>query len=155
MRAWRKPTLSPSASIKGLTRNYAEKTLFLPLIPMQRSLLLLALAALFVGCNTTNTPVSSAAPADARFSWEKDAPAPAPDLTRATVRKVSSSLSLLEIGTAEKRDAGAPLQLSKYGRNFLVEVIKADETSTIVAIKAGREEAPEINSGDDLALLAQ
>jgi hypothetical protein len=118
---------------------------------MQRSLLLLALAALFVGCNSVQT--ASVVPAgDVRFSWEKDAPAPAADPTRATVRKVRSDLSLIEIGVVEKRDSATKLQLTKYGKSFNAEVIKADETSMVVGITSSPNSTPEVLEGDDLSL---
>jgi hypothetical protein len=125
---------------------------------MQRSLLLLALAALFVGCNTPKpTAASGAASGEARFSWEKDAPAPAADPARTSVRTVRADLSLLEIGAIEKRDPGTRLQLTKAGKNFLVEVIKADDASTIVSISPNQNSVPEVRAGDDLglAVLAQ
>lgn len=125
---------------------------------MQRSLLLLALAALFVGCNTSKTTATSGvASGEARFSWEKDAPAPAADPARTSVRTVRADLSLLEIGAIEKRDPGTRLQLTKAGKNFLVEVIKADDASTIVAISPNQNSVPEVRAGDDLglAVLAQ
>lgn len=122
---------------------------------MQRSLLLLALAALFVGCKTTKS--TGAASGDVRFSWEKDAPAPAADPTRTTVRKVRADLSLLEIGAIEKRDPSTKLQLTKAGKSFQVEVIKGDDASTIVAISPNQNAVPEVRAGDDLglAVLAQ
>lgn len=122
---------------------------------MQRSLLLLALAALFVGCKTTKS--TGATSGDVRFSWEKDAPAPAADPARTTVRKVRADLSLLEIGAIEKRDPSTKLQLTKAGKSFQVEVIKGDDASTIVAISPNQNAVPEVRAGDDLglAVLAQ
>jgi hypothetical protein len=118
---------------------------------MQRSLLLLALAALFVGCNSVQT--TAVVPAgDVRFSWEKDAPAPAVDPTRATVRNVRSDVSLIEIGVVEKRDSATKLQLTKYGKSFNVEVIKSDDTSMVVGITSGPNSTPEVREGDDLSL---
>jgi hypothetical protein len=128
---------------------------------MQRSLLLLALAALFVGCKSTKTAGSAAATPssseEVRFSWEKDAPAPAADPTRASVRNVRADLSLLELSALEKRDPGTKMQLTKAGKNFLVEVIKGDDASTIVAICPNQSSVPEVRAGDDLAfaVLAQ
>lgn len=125
---------------------------------MQRSLLLLALAALFVGCKSAKSTASTgAASGETRFSWEKDAPAPAADPTRTTVRTVRADLSLLEIGAVEKRDPGTRLQLTKAGKNFLVEVIKADDSSTVVAISPNQNSVPDVRAGDDLtlAVLAQ
>jgi hypothetical protein len=120
---------------------------------MQRSLLLLTLAALFVGCKSSKSTASSgAASGEARFSWEKDAPAPAADPSRTSVRTVRADLSLLEIGAIEKRDPGTRLQLTKAGKNFLVEVIKADDASTIVAISPNQNSVPEVRAGDDLGL---
>jgi len=126
---------------------------------MQRSLLLLALAALFVGCKSTKSATSAGAASssgEVRFSWEKDAPAVA-DSTRTSVRAVRADLSLLELGALEKRDAGTRLQLTKAGKNFLVEVIKGDDASTIVAISPNQASVPEVRAGDDLAfaVLAQ
>ncbi len=127
---------------------------------MQRSLLLLALAALFVGCKSTKSAKSAGATSssgEVRFSWEKDAPAAAADATRTSVRAVRSDLSLLELGALEKRDPGTKLQLTKAGKNFLVEVIKGDDASTIVAISPNQASVPEVRAGDDLAfaVLAQ
>ncbi len=127
---------------------------------MQRSLLLLALAALFVGCQSAKTASSAGAATssgDVRFSWEKDAPAPVADAARTSVRNVRPDLSLLELGALEKRDPGTRLQLTKGGKNFLVEVIKGDDASTVVAISPNQSSVPEIRAGDDLAfaVLAQ
>ncbi|MEY3450166.1 MAG: hypothetical protein RL749_1796 [Verrucomicrobiota bacterium] len=122
---------------------------------MQRSLLLLALAALFVGCKSTKSAKSAGAASssgEVRFSWEKDAPAAA-DSTRTSVRAVRADLSLLELGALEKRDAGTRLQLTKAGKNFLVEVIKGDDASTIVAISPNQASVPEVRAGDDLAFV--
>jgi voltage-gated potassium channel Kch len=123
---------------------------------MQRSLLLLALAALFVGCKATsksNVAVTAGGP---RFSWEQDAPAPVADPSRVTVLNVRADLTLLELSALEKRDPGSRLQLTKAGQNFVVEVIKADDASAVVAIVAGQT-APELRAGDSLpfAVLAQ
>jgi len=127
---------------------------------MQRSLLLLALAALFVGCKSTKSAGTAAAASSAdevRFSWEKDAPAPVADPARVAVRNVRSDLSLIELGALEKRDPGTRLQLTKAGKNFLVEVIKGDDASTVVAISPNQTSVPEVRAGDDLgfAVLAQ
>ena len=124
---------------------------------MQRSLLLIALAALFVGCKSSKSTAGASSSGDVRFSWEKDAPAPAADTTRTSVRKVRADLSLLELGALEKRDPGTKLQLTKGGKNFLVEVIKGDDVSTIVAISPNQSSVPEVRAGDDLAfaVLAQ
>jgi len=65
---------------------------------------------------------------------------------------VRGDLSLLEIGAVEKRDPGTRLQLTKAGKNFLVEVIKADDASTIVAISPNQNAVPEVRVGDDLGL---
>ena len=124
---------------------------------MQRSLLLIALAALFVGCTTSKSTGSASSSGEVRFSWEKDAPAPAADPARTSVRNVRADLSLLELGALEKRDPGTRLQLTKAGKNFLVEVIKGDDASTIVAISPNQASVPEVRAGDDLsfAVLAQ
>jgi hypothetical protein len=127
---------------------------------MQRSLLLLALAALFVGCKSTKSAKSAGNASSSgavTFSWEKDAPAVAADPARTSVRAVRADLSLLELGALEKRDAGTRLQLTKGGKNFLVEVIKGDDASTIVAISPNQASVPEVRVGDDLtfAVLAQ
>jgi hypothetical protein len=120
---------------------------------MQRSLLLLALAVLFVGCKSTKSKDSAgSASGEVRFSWENDAPAPAADPTRTSVRNVRLDLALLEIGAIEKRDPGTRLQLTKSGTNFLVEVIKGDDACTIVAISPNQSLVPEVRAGDDLAL---
>ena len=126
---------------------------------MQRSLLLLALAALFVGCQSSKSAKSAGASSsgEVTFSWEKDAPAAAADPTRTSVRAVRADLSLLELGALEKRDPGTRLQLTKAGKNFLVEVIKGDDASTIVAISPNQASVPEVRVGDDVtfAVLAQ
>lgn len=127
---------------------------------MQRSLLLLALAALFVGCQSSKSAKSAGNASSSgavTFSWEKDAPAVAADPNRTSVRAVRADLSLLELGALEKRDAGTRLQLTKGGKNFLVEVIKGDDASTIVAISPNQASVPEVRVGDDLtfAVLAQ
>jgi hypothetical protein len=119
---------------------------------MQRSLLLLALAAFFVGCKSTKSAKTASSSGEVRFSWEKDAPAVV-DPTRTSVRAVRADLSLLELGALEKRDAGTRLQLTKAGKNFLVEVIKGDDASTIVAISPNQASVPEVRVGDDLAFV--
>ena len=82
--------------------------------------------------------------------------APARRSVRA-VRAVRADLSLLELGALEKRDPGTRLQLTKAGKNFLVEVIKGDDASTIVAISPNQASVPEVRAGDDVtfAVLAQ
>jgi hypothetical protein len=127
---------------------------------MQRSLLLLALAVLFVGCKSSKSAKSAGSASSSgepRFSWEADAPAAAADSARTSVRAVRADLSLLELGALEKRDPGTRLQLTKAGKNFLVEVIKGDDTSTVVAISPNQASVPEVRAGDDLglAVLAQ
>jgi hypothetical protein len=130
-------------------------TLFDP-NPMLRSLLLLALAASFVGCKTVgkNAP---AAGEKTRFSWQKDTLPAAPDATRVAVLSVRADLSLLELSAIEKRDPGAKLQLTKAGKNFIVEIVKADDKSAVVAIVPGQSSVPEVRGGDELgfAVLAQ
>jgi len=136
-------------------------TLFYPNL-MQRSLLLLALAASFVGCKTVakNAPVgAAAAPEATRFSWQKDTlqADAAPDATRVSVKSLRADLSLLELSAIEKRDPGAKLQLTKAGHNFIVEIIKADDNSAVVFIVPGQISVPEVRAGDELgfAVLAQ
>lgn len=131
---------------------------------MQRSLLLLALATAFVGCKSTRAP-RSGAPAVAAptaqttsFSWQKDTLAPAAaDGAHTTVRSLRADLALIELSAIEKRDPGARLQLTKGGKNFLVEIIKADDNSAVVAIVAGQAFIPEVQVGDllGLAVVAQ
>ena len=125
-------------------------TLFDP-NPMLRSLLLLALAATFVGCKSTSSSGSAAAGSAVRFSWEKDVIATA-DNSHATVRSVRPEYSLIELSAIEKRDPGARLQLTKGGKAFVVEIIKADDKSAVVSIVAGQASVPEVRVGDDLAL---
>ena len=119
---------------------------------MQRSLLLLALAALFVGCQSSKSAGSASSSGEVAFTWEKDAPAVAADPTRTSVRAVRADLSLLELGTLEKRDPGTKLQLSKYGKTFNVEVIKADDTTAVVGISSSTNSTPEVREGDELSL---
>ncbi len=125
-------------------------TLFHPK-PMQRSLLFLALAASFVGCKTVsqNAPAAGESP---RFSWQKDTIAPAADNSRPSVLSVRADLALIELSAIEKRDAGARLQLTKGGKTFVVEIIKADDKSAVVAIVAGQASVPEVRVGDELGL---
>lgn len=136
-------------------------TLFNPNL-MQRSLLLLALAASFVGCKTVakNAPAPVAgAPEATRFSWQKETlqADAAPDATRVSVKSLRADLSLLELSPIEKRDPGAKLQLTKAGHNFIVEIIKADDKSAVVSIVPGQASVPEVRAGDELgfAVLAQ
>ena len=123
---------------------------------MLRSLLLLALAASFVGCKNFSKK-SSVAGESARFSWQKDTLPAGPDNTRVTVLSLRADLSLLELSAIEKRDPGAKLQLTKAGKNFIVEIIKADDKCAVVAIIPGQSSVPEVVAGDDLgfAVLAQ
>lgn len=123
---------------------------------MPRSLLLLALATLFVGCKSASKSAAKAGSSnDVRFSWEKDAVA-AVDPNRVTIQEVRADLSLLQLSAIEKRDPNTRLQLTKAGKKFVVQVIKSDESSMVVAIAPGSE-APELRVGDDLpyAVLAQ
>jgi hypothetical protein len=127
---------------------------------MQRTLLLLALSVVFVGCKSSRSAKSAAgatSSGEPRFSWETDAPAAVADAARTSVRAVRADLSLLELGALEKRDPGTRLQLTKAGKNFLVEVIKGDDSSTVVAISPNQASVPEVRVGDDLAfaVLAQ
>ena len=131
-------------------------TLFDPNL-MQRSLLLLALAASFVGCKTVAKNHGSAAGEAPRFSWQKETLSAAPDATRVSVLSLRGDLSLIELSAIEKRDPGTKLQLTKSGKNFIVEIIKADDKSAVVAIIPGQSSVPEVVAGDDLgfAVLAQ
>jgi hypothetical protein len=124
---------------------------------MQRSLLLLALAAAFVGCKSASQTGAPAAAESPRFSWQKDAPAAAADNSRVTVQSVRVDLALIELSAVEKRDPGTRFQLTKGGKNFIVEVIKADDKSAVVSIVAGQASVPEVRAGDDLgfAVVAQ
>jgi hypothetical protein len=128
---------------------------------MLRSLLLLALAATFVGCKSgsryTTAIIGESSPNNAanegpRFSWQKDAPAAADNAAHATVKSVRVDLALIELSAIEKRDAGSRLQLTKGSKNFLVEVIKADDKSAVVSIVAGQASVPEVRAGDELGL---
>jgi hypothetical protein len=118
---------------------------------MQRPLLLLAVSAFLVACETTN---NSSANADAgpRFSWQKDVPAApvAVDNTRTSIVAVNKEFSLLELSRAEKAEPKSRLQLSKAGKQVIVEVIKADEKTTIVGIVAGQSGVPEFKVGDNV-----
>lgn len=127
---------------------------------MLRSLLLLALAAFVVGCKTASSPAvakDSAAGDAVRYSWQKDAPAAAVDNSRVVVRAVRPDYALIELSPIEKRDAGARLQLTKSGKNFLVEIIRSDDKSAVVSILAGQAFVPEVRVGDDVivAVVAQ
>jgi hypothetical protein len=127
---------------------------------MQRSLLLLALAASFVGCKSVakNAPVAGNVASEAtRFSWQKDTLPAAPDSTRVSILSLRADLSLLELTAIEKRDPGVRLQLTKAGHNFIVEIIKADDKSAVVSIVPGQISVPEVRAGDELgfAVLAQ
>ena len=125
---------------------------------MHRSLLLLALAAAIVGCKSNKSPrPASGAAAEARFSWQKDAPAAGADNSRTTVLTVRPEFALIELTAIEKRDPGARLQLTKAGQKFVVEIIKADDRSAVVSIVAGQASVPSVRAGDELglAVLAQ
>lgn len=116
---------------------------------MLRSLLFLSLAAALAGCKT----VSSNASGEPRFSWQK---ADAPEAAypgRAIVRALRPEYSLIELSAVEKRDPGSRLQLTKGGKNFVVEVIKADDKTAVVSLVIGQA-APELSVGDDLAVAA-
>jgi hypothetical protein len=125
---------------------------------MQRPLLLLSVSAFLVACETTSNS-SATADAGPRFSWQKDAPATpaAVDPARTAVVAVNSQFGLLEISRAEKAEPKTRLQLTKSGKNVLVEVIKSDEKTTIVGIVAGQAGVPEFKTGDDItvAVVAQ
>ena len=131
-------------------------TLFYPNL-MRRSLLLLALAASFVGCKSASKNQAPAAGESTRFSWQKETLPAAPDASRVSILSLRNDLSLLELSAIEKRDPGAKLQLTKAGKNFIVEIIKADDKSAVVAIIPGQSSVPEVVAGDDLgfAVLAQ
>ncbi len=131
-------------------------TLFYPNL-MRRSLLLLALAASFVGCKTASKNQAPVATEATRFSWQKETLPAAPDNTRVNVLSLRADLSLLELSAIEKRDPGAKLQLTKAGHNFTVEIIKADDKSAVVSIVPGQTSVPEVRAGDELgfAVLAQ
>ena len=132
-------------------------TLFNPNL-MQRSLLLLALAASFVGCkNVAKNATAAGATEATRFSWQKETLPAAPDSTRVSVLTLRADLSLLELSAIEKRDPGAKLQLTKAGHNFIVEIIKADDKSAVVFVVPGQISVPEVRAGDELgfAVLAQ
>ena len=125
---------------------------------MRRSLLLLVLTAAIVGCKSAKSPATTAHPsADARFSWQKDAPAAAADNSRPTVISVRPEFALIELGSVEKRDPGVRLQLTKDGKSFVVEIIKADDRSAVVSILPGQFSVPVVRVGDELglAVLAQ
>ena len=124
---------------------------------MCRSLFLLALAAAIVGCKSGKSPrTAPATGGEPRFSWQKDAPATA-DGSHVTVLSVRPNFALIELSAIEKRDPGSRLQLSKGGKNFAVEVIKADDRSAVVSILAGQAAVPTVGAGDELglAVLAQ
>jgi hypothetical protein len=123
---------------------------------MQRPLLLLVGSSLLVACHSATNPASSA-DAGPRFSWQKDAPAAAADNTRASVIAVRADLGLVELSRTEKENPKTRLQLTKGGKNIVVEVIKADEKSTVTGIVAGPGNAPELKAGDEVsvAVLAQ
>jgi hypothetical protein len=131
---------------------------FFELNIMQRSLHLLVLTAAIVGCKSAKSPRSTAhIGTEARFSWEKDAPAAAADNSRPTVLSVRPEFALIELGGIEKRDPGVRLQLTKDGKSFVVEIIKGDDRSTVVSILAGQSTVPVVRAGDELglAVLAQ
>ena len=112
---------------------------------MRLSLLLLALAAALAGCKSSSGEST-------RYSWQKDAPAPAVDNTRTVVRAIRPEYSLVELSPLEKRDAGVRLQLTKAGKNFAVEIVRSDDQGAVVVILAGQASVPELKVGDDLAL---
>lgn len=117
---------------------------------MQRSLLLLAFSSLLVGCQSAesgSSPLSTAP----RFSWEKEnQPVVAPDASRARIIGVRADLSLLELVREVKVEPNTRLQLTKEGKNFLVEVIQSNDNSMIVAIVPNQAYVPVLHAGEDL-----
>lgn len=63
---------------------------------------------------------------------------------------VRADLSLIELSAIERRDPGTRLQLIKSGKNVVVEVIRADDISAVVAVIPGQPSAVELNVGDDV-----
>ncbi len=117
---------------------------------MQRSQLLLAVAALLVACNVPSQ--SGTAEAGPRFSWEKAGAAPVVDNTRATVVAVRAEYSLIELARSEKAEPKARLQLTKGGKNLIVEVLKSDEKTTVVGIVTGQTKTPVLRVGDEVSV---
>lgn len=124
---------------------------------MRQALLFLALATVVVGCSSRPAAVahSAGAPtaeasATPRFSWQPEAGAPVADATRLAVLAVRADLSLIELSAIERRDPGTRLQLIKSGKNVVVEVIRADDISAVVAVIPGQPSAVELNVGDDV-----
>lgn len=117
---------------------------------MQRSLLLLVLSSLLVGCQSAgsgSTPVTSAP----RFSWEKEnQPVVAPDASRARIIAIREDLSLLELVREVKVEPNTRLQLTKEGKSFLVQVIQSNDNSMIVAIVPNQASVPVLHAGEDL-----
>jgi hypothetical protein len=117
---------------------------------MHRSLLLLAVAALLVACNAPSH--SGAADAGPRFSWEKAGTAPVADNSIATVLAVREEYSLIELARSEKAEPKTRLQLTKGGKNLIVEVLKSDDKTTVVGVVIGQTMGPALRVGDEVTV---
>ncbi len=110
---------------------------------MRKSLPLLALVTLFVGCahNKANGP---------RFSWEKEgAPVAAvEDASKARIISVREDLGLIAFARTEKPEVKTHLRLEKEGKSLEVEVIKTDDQQIVVGIVPNQQNALRFTAGE-------
>ena len=110
---------------------------------MQKSLTLLALSALFVGC----AHKKAEAP---HFSWEKEgSPVAVPeDATKARIISVRADLGLIAFERTEKPEVKTHLRLEKEGKSLEVEVIKTDDQQVVVGIVPNQPSALKFTVGE-------
>ncbi|MCX6919913.1 MAG: hypothetical protein NTX20_01115 [Verrucomicrobia bacterium] len=113
---------------------------------MQKTLTLLALAALFVGCAHKNDKNADAP----HFSWEKEgAPVAAvEDASKARIVSVREDLGLIAFARTEKPEVKTHLRLEKEGKSLEVEVIKTDDQQVVVGIVPNQSNAVKFTVGE-------
>ena len=111
---------------------------------MRKSLPLLALATLFVGCAHNNKADGP------HFSWEKEgAPVAAvEDATKARIISVREDLGLIAFARNEKPEVKTHLRLEKEGKSLEVEVIKTDDQQIVVGIVPNQQNALRFTVGE-------
>ncbi len=124
---------------------------------MQRLLLLIAVAALSVGCANKRASVSADGDAGSKFSWEKDAQPAAPvdltvppeDAAQARIVSVIEDLGLIELARAgDKPDVKTRLRLDKAGKLVDVEVLRHTEKTILVGIVPNQQNHARVYTGD-------
>lgn len=113
---------------------------------MQKSLALLSLATLFVGCahkKGENADVP-------HFSWEKEGAAVAAveDASKVRIISVREDLGLIAFARAEKPEVKTHLRLEKEGKSLEVEVIKTDDQQIVVGIVPNQLSALKFTVGE-------